>query len=119
MSQQSSAVGFGIAFLTVAFAGCPADDDGPLLSSRVDAGLPLRGRSLQAEWMKLHAAEIRLNTLGIAFVISSPLVRGALTAILWLQPLACPHLVTADLDQGIAWARQKVASRSSGGEPSA
>jgi hypothetical protein len=65
---------------------------------------------MQAGWMKRHEVETRRGTAGIAFVIPSALVRGALTAILWLQPLACPHFVTANFEDGFRSAHQKLAS---------
>jgi hypothetical protein len=53
-------------------------------------------RKRQAEWMRAHDALTRSATLGIAFALTAPLVRGALTAILWLEPLSCPYAVVGD-----------------------
>ncbi len=53
-------------------------------------------RKRQAEWMRAHDQEIRDEMLGVAFAIRTPLVRGALTAVLWLQPLSCPYTVVHD-----------------------
>jgi hypothetical protein len=54
-------------------------------------------RKLQAEWLTTHGARIRECTGGLAFVLPSPLVRGVLTAILWMSPLPAPHAVVASL----------------------
>src|SRR5262245_18822634 len=37
-------------------------------------------------WMARNADFTRVYTLGTSFAIRSPLVRGALTAILWMEP---------------------------------
>ncbi|MFT3922414.1 MAG: hypothetical protein QM778_07770 [Myxococcales bacterium] len=53
-------------------------------------------RRRQAEWMRQQEPTIRRETVGIAFALTAPLVRGALTAILWLEPLSCPYAVVRD-----------------------
>jgi len=35
-------------------------------------------------------------------------VRGGLTAVLWLAPLPCPHVVVKTLDDAIVWCEQKL-----------
>jgi hypothetical protein len=62
-------------------------------------------RKRQAEWMRTHTSSIKAHTVGIAFAISAPLVRGALTAILWLEPLSCPYAVVRDGEAGLARCR--------------
>lgn len=81
-----------------------------VFDARLALPSPASQRRMQAEWMKLNDAETRRNTLGLAFVVSSALVRGALTAILWVQPLPCPHLVTSNFEDGFRWANQKLGS---------
>lgn len=61
-------------------------------------------RRIQAEWVGAHAPLIKRYTLGVAFVMPSPLIRGALTAILWFQRLPCPHLVMSTMDEAERWA---------------
>ncbi len=78
--------------------------------ARLAAPAPASQRRMQAEWMKLNDAGVRRSTAGIAFVIPSAVVRGVLTAIFWLQPLACPHLVTESFEEAFRWARGKLAS---------
>ncbi len=67
-------------------------------------------RHKQADWMKTHAAALRANNAGIAFVIDNPVVRGALTAILWLQPMPAPHKIVATPEQGERWLCELLAS---------
>lgn len=54
-------------------------------------------RRKQAEWMAKYDDNTRMFTMGIAFVLPSPLLRGALTAVFWLQPLPCPYAVVKDV----------------------
>lgn len=70
-----------------------------------------QGKALEVAELKAHAAWIRVNqerlgryNVGIAFVISSALVRGALAAILWLQPMPSPHTVVPSFDEALLWA---------------
>jgi len=68
-------------------------------------------RKRQAEWMRTHETSIRREMLGVAFAIRAPLVRGALTAILWLQPLSCPYAVVQDEAAALARCRAWLAAR--------
>jgi len=81
----------------------------------LDAGLTLavtaRQRQMQAEWLREHRDVLRAFSLGTAFVIRSPVVRGVLTAILWVQPLEAPHVVVATRDEGLDWCRSRIAAR--------
>lgn len=74
----------------------------------IDASLGLRPtptqRKLQADWINEHRELLAASCLGIAFVIPSPLVRGALTAIFWVAQLPIPHTVHATLASAIDWA---------------
>ena len=64
------------------------------------AGMPsARQRQRMANNMKENEPELRRLCKRGVFVISSPVVRGALTAILWLQPLPFPHDVVSTLEE--------------------
>lgn len=76
--------------------------------ARLATPSPASQRQMQAAWMKRFDADVRNKTAGIAFVLPSALMRGMLTAILWLQPLACPHHVTTDFTDGVGWARARL-----------
>ena len=58
--------------------------------------------------MKHNDALLRTYSAGSAFVISSPLVRGGLTAILWLQALPSPFIVVATRPEAESWARAQL-----------
>lgn len=66
--------------------------------SRYGPGLDAAQRRMQADWIKQHDALLRKRAVAIVFVYSSTLLRGMLTAILWLSPLPMPHYVCATLD---------------------
>ena len=66
-------------------------------------------RKQQADWMLKHDAEMRFKTAGVAFVITSALVRGGLNAVLWLAPLPCPHKIVGTMEEAQAWAKQALA----------
>ena len=54
-----------------------------------------------AEWSKKVEPLVKQYTLGSAIVITSPLVRGGLTALFWLAPPLYPQQVVATLDDAI------------------
>jgi hypothetical protein len=63
------------------------------------SGMPsAKQRQRMAEYMREREAELRRLCKRGVFVISSPLIRGALTAILWLQPLPFPHEVVSSME---------------------
>jgi len=62
----------------------------------------------QAEWLKQHRDEVARMSLGAALVIESPIVRGMLKALLWLQPMPQPHLVTNSVAQALGWLRARL-----------
>lgn len=67
---------------------------------------PPEVRKLQAEWMQEHSELIAATCLGMAFVIESRLVRGALTAIFWVTPSPVPYSVHPSLKEALDHARE-------------
>lgn len=82
-----------------------------VMDARRSARSPAIQRKLQADWIKEREALLRRLSCGTAFVITSPLVRGVLTAILWLQPMPQPHTVVATPEEAEAWAIAKLRAR--------
>jgi hypothetical protein len=76
---------------------------GIIMDARQSARPSPTQRQKQADWMKQHAATIRARNVGIGFVIDNAIVRGALTAILWLQPTPAPHKVFASVEAAERW----------------
>ncbi|MCU0671301.1 MAG: STAS/SEC14 domain-containing protein [Myxococcota bacterium] len=63
------------------------------------SGMPTaKQRQRMARYMRDHETQLRRYCRRGAFVIESPLIRGALTAILWIQPLPFPHEVFASVE---------------------
>lgn len=76
-----------------------------ILDARRSTGTTAAQRRKQAEWLRENDAALRSYSLGTAFVITSPIVRGVLTAILWMQPMPAPHSIVATLTEAEAWAQ--------------
>jgi hypothetical protein len=62
----------------------------------------------QAEWIKQHYVQLKRTSLGAALVIRSPVVRGMLKAVLWLQPMPQPHFVTNTVEEALVWLRARL-----------
>lgn len=62
---------------------------------------------VQAAAMRRHERTLADNCAGVAFVIQSPMLRGALRAIFYLQALPCPQVVVKDLDEATTWTQQR------------
>ena len=74
-----------------------------------EAGTPSsRFVRLQAKAQKLRFEGIQTRCAGIAFVIRSPMIRGALRAILHLQSLPCPQEIVASLEAARAWTTERM-----------
>src|SRR5437868_3691747 len=61
----------------------------------------------QADWIKSNYDLLQRYSVGAALVLQSPLVRGMLKAILWIQPMPQPHLVCSNVDEGLRWLRSR------------
>jgi len=62
----------------------------------------------QAEWIKRNESELRRYSLGAALVMQSPIVRGMLKAILWIQPMPQPYHVCSTVEEALRWLRERV-----------
>jgi hypothetical protein len=67
-------------------------------------------RKKHASWMNANEEPIKEYVLGCAFVIRSSIIRGVLTAILWLHPLPSAYVVLEAFDEAENWAILKLAS---------
>ncbi len=75
--------------------------------THADPGSPTQRRRI-ADWMRAHTSLISTYSLGTAIVIPSALVRGALTAVFWIQPMPCPYTVVSTMAEAEAWAEEKL-----------
>ena len=91
--------------------GFPArGDDYVAIIDLTDAGIP-SGRFIrhQAQAQKEHRAALHERCLGVAFIIQSVMLRGALRAVLHLQSLPCPQLVVQSREEARAQAHLWIA----------
>ncbi len=79
-----------------------------LLDGTTCGAMPASQRKLEADWTREHHALLAQFLVGIVFVSKSPLLRAALTAILWLQPFAWPHTIVSTLAEADAWASERL-----------
>ena len=70
-----------------------------------------RQRQMQAEWIEKNRRFMEQHGAGLAFVITSALVRGGLTAVLWLSGMPLPYKVFGEMDRAQAWCQSQVAKR--------
>lgn len=82
-----------------------------LYDARSTSGPSAIQRQLMADWMKENELLIKNRSAGTAFVISSALIRGALTAILWLQPMSTEHTVVATPEEAYRWCEEQLRKR--------
>ena len=61
-------------------------------------------RKLQTEWMKENTELLRLVTGAMAFVVPNGVLRGAVTAVLWVAPMPMPVSLHENLDLALDWA---------------
>jgi hypothetical protein len=61
----------------------------------------------QADWIKQNIELLRRYSVGAALVIHSPVVRGMLKAVLWIQPMPQPNIVCADVSEALRWLRSR------------
>jgi hypothetical protein len=83
-----------------------------VVDSRKMVTMSAAQRKRQAEWIDSNREDLRLFTRGTAFVINNPLMRGALTAILWLTRYETPYVVVATLEAAEEWALARLSEAS-------
>lgn len=66
-------------------------------------------RQRLAKWANDHASASKQFNVGVSFVIDKAIIRGALTAILWLAPMPMAHSVCAKFDDAEAWLIERLA----------
>ena len=79
-----------------------------IVDMRKAGALSANQRRIASAWMKEHLRSWKQVAVGSVFVITSPIVRGVLTALLWLQPLDMPHEVVGSLDEAMRWALERL-----------
>lgn len=67
-----------------------------------------RQRRMQSDWLRDFAPELEKNSLGTAFVITNRVIRGILTAILWVTKIPGPYVVLPSFSQAMIWAEEQL-----------
>jgi hypothetical protein len=112
--------------LLVCFDGPSTDEEFVAYLARLDESLKRRTKSvtvvdardagvasalqrkMQAEWMQRNARTLEAFSLGTVFVITSTMVRGFLTAIMWMQQPPGGHHIVATIEEAHAWTTQRL-----------
>ena len=73
-------------------------------------GLPSPGqRKLVSDFSRRHEAHIARHCRGMAMVFSNPLMRGVMTAILWMVKKKAPQRVFTEVPEAVRWAQAQLA----------
>jgi hypothetical protein len=67
-------------------------------------------RKRYAEFFKTNETVLKHLCKGGALVITSGIVRGTLTAVLWLTPMPFPHKIVATKEEALAWLRSQLSA---------
>ena len=61
-------------------------------------------RRIASDWMKDNNHIYKHVAIGSALIIASSIVRGVLTALLWVSPIDMPYESCSNLDDAVRWA---------------
>lgn len=61
----------------------------------------------QANWIRTNREAMRQVSRGFALIAPSAVIRGLVRAVFHIQPLPVPYAIFAELDEGLAWARER------------
>jgi hypothetical protein len=70
--------------------------------------VPLDQRWRQVEWFSEHELTLRQLLLGTAVVVTAPVVRLSISAILYFKPLPLPLATFTHLNAAEAWATDRI-----------
>lgn len=71
-------------------------------------GLSPRQRRQQVEWIQANRPSLVKLCRGAAFVINSSVVRGVLTAIIWVEAMPFEYVVVGSLIEAEQWVRKRL-----------
>lgn len=84
---------------------------GAIFDARDVTSVSPKQRRIQADWLEKNESLLRDYAAGYAFVITSQLIRGVLTAILWLKPMPSEHVVVATVEEAERWLGVRIRAR--------
>lgn len=62
-------------------------------------------------WMHEHEHLIRDVVLGMAFVVTSPIIRLSLSTVMHVKPLPVPYIIASREVEAVAWASARIEER--------
>ena len=65
-------------------------------------------RQRQVEWLKQNEALMRQTVLGMAYIVTTPLVRLAMGVVFHFKPPPVPYAVVSHLEAAGAWAAMRL-----------
>jgi len=72
-------------------------------------GLPTaEQRQRYVQWMQENEERIRERVLGMAFIVTSPIIQLSLSTMMHLKPLPVPYIVTAQEVEAVGWASARI-----------
>ncbi|MBX3187130.1 MAG: hypothetical protein KF819_08950 [Labilithrix sp.] len=66
-------------------------------------------RARSREWLRERRPELASYCLGAVYVVGSPLLRFVVMTVLVVARLPMPYRVCEELEEGMAWARERLA----------
>ena len=66
-------------------------------------------RRMQADWLGQHERILRAGCAGTGFVVQSPVVRGVMTAVMWMHDLPQAHAIFATYERAERWCIARLA----------
>ena len=82
-----------------------------IVDARSGGTPPVAHLKLHAAFLRRNADALRQGLLGVVFLASKPMVRGALKALFWLQPSTVQVEVRSSLSEGLVVAAEWLAER--------
>jgi hypothetical protein len=65
-------------------------------------------RHRQILWMQENEGLIREVVIGMAFVITSPIIRLSVSTVMHFKPLPVPYFITAQEREAVGWASARI-----------
>ncbi len=62
------------------------------------------------EWGRAHEELVRTWGRGTAFIVTSPVVRVAMSLYFHVRPLNTPYVIVADMGSAVAWVTARMES---------
>lgn len=95
----------------------PGEQYAMLLDGRGGGRATASQRHRQTEFIRTHHAQLAEQCAGAAFVLTNPVARGVLTAMLWVQKMPYEHVVVGSMLEAEDWCNRHLAAGVDGSAP--